>query len=433
MQNQPGQGRIIRMITLSGWLAALLLLWLSLPRNICQMVGMLAASYLLFWGAVAAVGTGTLATWRLRFLSATIAFAFSLLLFEIPTLLGADYRLLLGTLGDEPWRNPANRLDDELFHLHQPNSHFQGVQRGGDIAFYVDIPDPNDYPFDVRTDSLGFRNDQDFQSAPVVVIGDSFIEATTVAFDDILTSQLRRELGKPVVNLGQIWYGPQQELVVLERYALPLKPEVCVWAFFEGNDLSDFRRYEQMKANWPAFAASLHSFRQRAFLRNSLLAAFQLLGRPGNRDSGDTIRGDCGPGERPMYFYYRSQTLSEEDQRTLVDVERVFRRAFEICQQHGVQFVVAFVPTKYRVYRDFCSFSERSVYRFWQPNPLPTLMQTMLEGISSEISYVDLTGPLVEATASGVQTYFSDDTHWTNEGNKVAAQAIAAALQQPKE
>lgn len=425
---------LFRAILCGGWLAAIVALWLVPPRSVFQTLGLLVATYLLLWGVVASLASGSLAQWRVRFFAATVSLAFTMVLVEIPAILGViDYRVLLGTLGDEPWRNPANRLDPDLLHIHKPHQHYQGIQRGGDISFYVQLDQTADYPFDVRTDQHGFRNSQDFSQAELIVVGDSFIEAATVSQEEMLTSVLAKRLDKSVVNLGQLWYGPQQELAVLQRYGLPLKPSVCVWAFFEGNDLSDFRRYKDIHGHWPQFSRSLHSARQKLFSRNAIFAAFQLLGRPDGRPAGSSILGRCVPDGEPMYFYYKCPPLTVEDLRTLDAVQTIFKEAFALCEAAGIRFVVAMVPTKYRVYRDLCDFDGTSMFRFWQPNNLPELLGEKLRELSPDIGFVDLTDPLREAARQGTPTYFPDDTHWTPAGHAIAAEAIANYLKGEQE
>ena len=89
----------------------------------------------------------------------------------------------------------------------------------------------------VRYDRNGFRNSVDLQQADIVVIGDSYIEGYMTPESKLATTLLGQLQGKTVANLGHSGYGPQQELVVLKRYGLPLHPHTVIWAFFEGNDL----------------------------------------------------------------------------------------------------------------------------------------------------------------------------------------------------
>src|SRR5262249_5095540 len=146
-----------------------------------------------------------------------------------------DYRLVFSTPAD-PLHNPRNVMDRTLLHLHKPHEHRIGVMTGGDLGRAWRIAPAQRYPYDVRFDQHGFRNDTDLASADIAVIGDSFVEAGMVASERLMSTTLSRLLGCTVANLGQVAYGPQQELEVLKRYGVALRPRLIVWAFFEGND-----------------------------------------------------------------------------------------------------------------------------------------------------------------------------------------------------
>lgn len=183
---------------------------------------------------------------RLALVAFSLVFAVGLI--ETTVLLKlVDYRLALGTMIDVPWLNPVNRIDPEVLHLRQPNLHLKGVMNGGDISIHMNVPSRTDYPYDAMYDRNGFRNDPNLEQADIALLGDSFIEAYTVSQELTVASLLGKLQGRAVANLGQLWYGPQQELAALKRYAVPLKPKLVVWAFFGGNDLSDYRRYAEAK------------------------------------------------------------------------------------------------------------------------------------------------------------------------------------------
>ena len=103
---------------------------------------------------------------------------------------------------------------------------------------------PVTYNVDVAYHRNGFRNDEDLTRADIVAIGDSFVEGAETPRSLTVVGELGRRLGVTVANLGQSGYGPQQELVVLRRYGLPLAPKNVVWFLFGGNDLSDVSAYE---------------------------------------------------------------------------------------------------------------------------------------------------------------------------------------------
>jgi hypothetical protein len=96
-----------------------------------------------------------------------------------------------------------------------------------------------------------------------------------------------------------------------------------------------------------------------------------------------------------------------------------------MSKSKGIEFIVAFVPTKYRVYRRVADFSEASdAVKGWQLNNLPDELRTIVASIDSSIGFIDLTQALEKASSHGVITYLLDDTHWTPEGHQVVAPAI---------
>lgn len=68
--------------------------------------------------------------------------------------------------------------------------------------------------------------------------------------------------------------------------------------------------------------------------------------------------------------------------------------------------------------------------RQWHVSDLPTQLQQLLVQLEPSIEYIDLTPALKAASQKGIATYLPDDTHWTDEGNRVAAETIHRALLQ---
>jgi len=403
---------------------ATVLFWAVDPQRAHELLAIVLVVYLSFWIGLYLFTSFDWPAVALRFSLSTGGLLFSILAAEVVALSSlVDYRLVFQTVRDEPWRNPVNRSDPELLHIRKPYSHFKGYQKSGDIAQYHSVAHTNSYYYNARYDQHGFRNDTDLEQADLVVIGDSFIEAGQVSQQKTMTAVLGGLQGKVSANLGQSWYGPQQELVVLKRYAVPLKPEVVVWAFFGGNDLFDFHRYEEQIKDWPEISKQYHSFKKRSFTRNLLqvglahLASRELtpaleclLSKP----SGETI---------PLYFHHSSDQLSFNGD-TVEQVIQIFSEAKQVAQLNNIELVVAYVPSKIEVYHDICSFKNRPTYPAVGSKQLSDLLAERVSGMKNSISYIDLTPALREAAGKGEQVYFSDDTHWTPAGNRVAARAI---------
>ncbi|MBI4590750.1 MAG: hypothetical protein HY725_18145 [Candidatus Rokubacteria bacterium] len=220
-------------------LAGFGLLWL-ITSNPSHFAGNLLASYLLLWGAFFLLSRRPRAEKMTRFLLASLSLFLVVALLEAPALARlVDYRLVFATPILAPWRNPQNLLDPELVHIRPPHQQLTGASRGGDIARLFHTPSPQLYRYNIRYDRDGFRNAVDLDAADIAVLGDSIIEGPNLSSAQLVTSVLARLQQARVANLGQTGYGPQQELVVLRRYAVPLRPRTVVWAFFEGNDLKN--------------------------------------------------------------------------------------------------------------------------------------------------------------------------------------------------
>jgi hypothetical protein len=284
----------------------------------------------------------------------------------------------------------------------------------------------------VRYDQNGFRNDHEIGEASVVVLGDSFVEAGLVPTNDLLTTRLNKLLGTEVANLGQSGYGPQQELIVLRRYGLPLKPRLVLWFFFEGNDLLDMPRYERMLQEQAQALKAQNSFKARSFTKNVLDLLATLTSPQPNQISTEANDRACifqnsqAETAETLYFAYGGNPLSREEIELLEEVQAIFQDAQETSAENGAQFVLVFVPTKFRVYERFCQFKPESLAASWQANDLPQRLGEWAK--AKDISFIDLTAALSTSAGQGELVYFPDDGHWNAHGHQVTAQAIEEFL-----
>lgn len=130
-------------------------------------------------------------------------------------------------------RDQRNLPDPELISVRKPFLHWEGRAFRDEFAHHVTY----------RTDENGFRNAPGIKSAQVVFIGDSFVEAGNVPEQDTFVCKVGAALGVATVNLGRSQYGPQQELILMRRYAFDYGPRTIVWVLFEGNDLKNADKY----------------------------------------------------------------------------------------------------------------------------------------------------------------------------------------------
>lgn len=362
--------------------------------------------------------------------------ALLLIVLELPAALRlVDYRTVFRTgpalATGKPWQNPYNRADDQLLWIHRPHQHITG-KAAGDMVAWLGIATDRLYPVDVTYDRNGFRNARDLDSATVALIGDSFLEWSNVGQADLLGSVLERRLGVPVVNLGQAGYGPMQERIVLTRFALPLRPRVVVWQFFEGNDLTDLTRYEEWIRDWPRIRARHDAFSERSLLRNAWRTAVAGATRRTSEDASKAQARACTivtgqARDSTLYFAYPGLPLRERQLVELAKVDSLVADAQTEASRQGAQLVLMFVPTKFRVYGPLCTYPPEGEAREWVVNDMPERLAARAAAV--HLPFLDLTPALRAAALNGPLVYFIDDGHWTPRGHQVAADTLAGFLQ----
>jgi len=405
------------------WLVALVLYWCVAPTRESprHTLASIILSYLVLWGVIFLWSDVPKKRTAQRFLLATGSLACTVGFLELLVLATVvDFRVAFGTPVLEPWAHHGNLLDPRLLHIHKPH----------DVWPW--------YGIDYRYDQHGLRNESDLEAADVVVIGDSFVEGMGVSATDLLTTHLAKQLDCTVANVSQAWYGPQQELELLRRYGLQLRPKTCVWAFFDGNDLDDVHRYKEATKDWGTFSKGFHSFTQRSFTKNALLATRRLLDaaqhsapaqgahntemeRSGifNIPSKDSVR---------LYFWYRGLHLSTKDDAALEELRSILCQAHELCRAQETRFLVVFVPAKHRVYGGLTEFDADALPRYWVINELPKRLESLVREDLPDAGFLDLTPSFSEEAKRGSLLYFPYDSHWSPEGHRVAANAIGRFL-----
>jgi hypothetical protein len=338
-----------------------------------------------------------------------------------------DYGRIIGTTSHDVFA-ATNKGDPELLHIHPPHSHFSGEARGGNITSGYHIPrsDMGLYRWDVSYDQNGFRNDQELKSADMVVIGDSFVEDITIPTAELTTSLLAHLRSDVVANLGQYGYGPLEELAVLRRYGLPLRPRTIVWMFFEGNDLKDVIHFRKVTAEAGKPVSFWLPAWHRSFTYNALAqfySWYKRFSRPSGIKRSAVLRPPNGEAHT-AYFVYSSPPLSNDDLSAFDETTRKLAAAHTLSAAQGARLIVVFVPTKFRVFHSFCRFPEQSECRNWVLNDLPERLKRSMESISPDIGFLDLTPKLVNAVQTGSLPYCLDDDHWSPAGHQVAAEAI---------
>lgn len=406
-----------------------------------QLFGFFIALYLAVWGGYALVATIPRDEVRNQFILTTFSLGLALAMLEFPVWLKlVNYRELFAISGGFDWEHPGYLPDRELLWKPKPNQTVKVQVSRGNIGRALCLAPHPEEPFELIYDKNGFRNEEDLASADIAVIGDSYVESQMMPGSQLLTARLAELTKQTVANLGQSGYGPQQELAVLKRYALPLHPKTIVWVFYEGNDLLNARGYadqvEALKATW----GRADSFWYRSFTKNSVAWLTRSLENcaPNQneiRQAARTMVMDSKGKPHKLYVKGRSAatTLTAQEWEDLQKVATSLDEAYQLALQEGARFMVVFAPVAYRVYHNISEFEDvEGGSTQWLLNDLPHRLHDIVADISPEIDYLDLTPALQSAARKNTLVFLPDDTHWTADGHRIVAETLAQALTDEK-
>lgn len=341
----------------------------------------------------------------------------SLLLFD----LGFAF-VLRGALEPNHWLDFAhvsradNIADPELGFRRRPFTSWRGYvpEVGREVSY--------------RVDGWGFRNPEGLTRADLVFVGDSYTEAAQVEQADTFVARTGQRLGRSVANLGRGAYGPQQELIVLERYAAHYEPKVVVWQFFDGNDLIDAEQYAAWRAgvgvDRPVPLA-------RRYFDNSFFRPWLEATRRSKR--GDFARLTLDGGEEiPLTVRY-SHRPNQRDERSIgmEALAAALEQGVAFCRDRGIEVVVVVVPVMARVLRDRLAFDDPADAERYTPDD-PPAVRDLASGLAEVCDRLGV--PCIDlyetfrATNALDGIYIPRDEHLDVRGHELVAERIAPAL-----
>lgn len=374
--------------------------------------------------------------------------AVEMLMRAFPNLVPAEVRV-----------NPPSRrvksLIDETYDLKQSQGDLYHLMQGRVEPL---APDQDQVVAHVHmiTDANGFRNSPPEKATyDIVALGDSFTRASGVA---AAWPQLLAEYSEQdVLNLGEVGFGPQDELKILQQYGLEKQPEWVIVAYFEGNDLYDAAAYDQAnpfiitRFGRYILNQGISAWRERNLGNDQVDAA---------SDYTYPVRETINNKELEIVFFsYYISWLSVD--REAIESSQNYRLATESLMQMyaasdaaGARFLLVYVPSKEHVYLPYLDDAEISDGVF---SDVPTIAldeegflqfantkatyeltrQHMNDqsavladfAAANDVLFLDLTPAFQEEASSGAELYYPFDTHWNQQGHALAAETIARYIE----
>lgn len=365
-------------------------------------------SYLTLYAAVIAMSGGGRAT-IFKLIAVNFGLALVFVALELTAVLGlVDYQRI--TSGSS---TKAHEVDDRLRHAGIPHVRVEG-ESIPDLASWLGA-EAQPVPFVFETDKYGLRNAYDKDDPRVVCLGDSILVAGLLPVESIVTEQLEKKLGVPVLNVAESGYSPQEELVRLDTTGVDRK-RLIVQFVFEGNDLGDSRAWRQwrnrtLETQWPA--------------SGPLKSVLRLMDRPrraaGRRRTGLFPVGSSS--QETVYFLWDAKRADSKSE--WVHVREALLAARDDIVSRGGRYAIVLVPAKLSVLYPYCAWppeTELDNPAFWESNFRSDLVEFCVE---ENVPHLDLTAPLRSVAARGELPYFVNDTHLNERGHGVMAETLA--------
>ena len=301
----------------------------------------------------------------------------------------------------------------------------------------------------------------------VIVLGDLFMEAYSVRFEEALSARLESLLstaGDPVevINLGVGGYGTLQQYLVFNTVGRAYQPDIVVLAMYLANDLKDnsyeiaaksegkslkkaARPYldaQATESGWKItqvdFEGALRRYedhmRLQGYALNRLIRSSALLQLAHNSLSGwpkaKAAGAEAGDNKKHLSRfgkYYCRQPPEYDRAWTLT--KRILARLDHEVRETGARLLIMSVPAIQEVDEDMMADVERAAPEkvCMREPPLYRQLDELLDEL--DIEYLDLLAAFREAQRqAGVDLFRKVDLHWNSRGHALAAGELAAIL-----
>ena len=315
-------------------------------------------------------------------------------------------------------------IKDAYFYPHQS---MEKVEEG-DLGHHTPLAIPKKVEW--MTDQYGWRNRPWTGPVDVVLVGDSFMVGSGLDQKDTLAEELARSTGLRVVTVSPhdlsyylrieefIEHPPKWVLYSrVERSVLGASP-----LEFKGDRIQPME--ESLFLSWKcAFDKMIKNNFSRyvyARLEQNFHGALHALNPLTTERVGhgyyDEIylnRGFRYSAQKDVIFYSGIRANHPVSQEKVSEIIGHVKTYDAIIKSRGSQFL--FMPTP----------NKESVYSSWlEPVTTNTFLEDLCHGLKEEgISHIDLK-TLFLSHLSGPMLYQKDDTHWSKEGVRLAAEQI---------
>jgi len=317
-------------------------------------------------------------------------------------------------------------------------------------------------------DEWGFRNPRVPDKADIVAIGDSHTFGNTAKIDESWPHVLGQLTGRDVYNMGMGGYGPNQYYHLLKTKAFSLKPRIIICGLYMGDDFENafsityglshwayLRQLPAQKVNfdiWDAPSSPSWHKKVRVWLsHHSVIYMLVFHGPLFGRIIGDfQIRNasqlyeghatslviperNISEAFLPEGILRRLDQENESVREGMRITFKLLQEMNEMSRQHGIQFIVAVIPTKEMVFSDYLEHNDKlnlgDVIDKLIANERLAREKTFEFLSASGIGYVDTLPALKQSLDQGLYAHTAADMHPNKNGYRVIAEAVSRTLE----
>lgn len=297
----------------------------------------------------------------------------------------------------------------------------------------------------MRINSVGLRDREHTLEKPagvfrILVLGDSFMEAVQVEFEQSLPGLLETGLaaatGKriEVINGGVSGWGTEDELRYLTRYGLRYAPDLVLVAMTLHNDMSDnFReRWYTLRQDSlidkdppPLPIRQYRVLTAKAFLATHS-HGYQLLRRVARRGSMTGVARALNQHIVELFTTPPSPAIERGYRLT----EALLHSIDSAGRAHGARVAVALLPLQVQLsdtaFGEFLKAAGKSESSMPRTRPQDEIGTAAAR---SGIPVIDLLPPLRDWELAGRSPlYLRNDGHWSAEGHRLASTVVIEGL-----
>lgn len=268
-----------------------------------------------------------------------------------------------------------------------------------------------------KTDALGFRNASIVKTPDILIIGDSFMNGTSLSQEEIFSNQLVKSTKGKYSIYCMAPYTFEQWILLLETGVVG-KPKMVIFSNVERTTPAYFQEISAQN--------TLKTKIKRIIAENNLAeiqdkyTRFYSLEWLCARMKGSHGNGYQSPVKKGFYFLNKEITSEQQDALRLEETVKALKSYDTYCKANNIGFLYLPMPNKESVYYELMPLKA-------QPNYIHKLCDKLKE---NQVDVINSLSVYNKSKVNGKLLYQLDDTHWNKDGVAIIVKSVTDNLNQ---